>query len=51
MRRLKFLVSLMTNENDYQLEQAHSAEVASHKLGVDIEILYAENDDITQSSP
>ena len=50
MRRLKFLVSLMTNENDYQLEQAHSAEVASHKLGVDIEILYAENDAITQST-
>jgi ABC-type sugar transport system substrate-binding protein len=40
----------MTNENDYQLEQAHSAEVASHKLGVDIEILYAENDAITQST-
>jgi len=50
MRGLKFLVSLMTNENDYQLEQAHSAEVASHKLGVDIEILYAENDAITQST-
>jgi len=50
MRRLKFLVSLMTNENDYQLEQAHSAEVASHKLGVDIEILYADNDAITQST-
>ena len=50
MRRFKFLVSLMTNENDYQLEQAHSAEVASHKLGVDIEILYAENDAITQST-
>jgi len=50
MRRLKFLVSLMTNENDYQLEQAHSAEVAAHKLGVDIEILYAGNDAITQST-
>jgi ABC-type sugar transport system substrate-binding protein len=50
MRRLKFLVSLMTNENDYQLEQAHSAEIASHKLGVDIEILYADNDAITQST-
>ncbi len=50
MRRLKFLISLMTNENDYQLEQAHSAELAAAKLGVDIEILYAENDAITQST-
>jgi ribose transport system substrate-binding protein len=50
MRRLKFLISLMTNENDYQLEQAHSAELAATKLGVDIQILYAENDAITQST-
>ena len=50
MRKLKFLVSLMTNENDYQLEQAHSAELAATKLGVDIEIIYAENDAITQST-
>lgn len=50
MGRLKFLVSLMTNENDYQLEQAHSAELAAAKLGLDIEILYAENDAITQST-
>ncbi len=50
MRKLKFLVSLMTNENDYQLEQAHSAELAATKLGVEIEIIYAENDAITQST-
>jgi ribose transport system substrate-binding protein len=50
MRKLKFLVSLMTNENDYQLEQAHSAELAAGKLGIDIQILYAENDAITQST-
>jgi ribose transport system substrate-binding protein len=50
MRKLKFLVSLMTNENDYQLEQAHSAELAATKLGVDIDIIYAENDAITQST-
>jgi len=50
MGKLRLLVSLMTNENDYQLEQAHSAEVAAKKLGVDFEILYAENDAITQST-
>ncbi|HEY2118987.1 MAG TPA: substrate-binding domain-containing protein [Candidatus Acidoferrum sp.] len=50
MRKLKFVVSLMTNENDYQLEQAHSAELAAAKLGVDIQIVYADNDAITQST-
>jgi ribose transport system substrate-binding protein len=50
MRKLNFLISLMTNENDYQLEQAHAAELAAARLGVDIQILYAENDAITQST-
>ena len=50
MRKLKFLVSLMTNENDYQLEQASSAEQAAHRLGVDVHILFADNDAITQST-
>jgi ribose transport system substrate-binding protein len=50
MRKLKFVVSLMTNENDYQLEQAHSAELAATKLGVEIQIVYADNDAITQST-
>jgi ribose transport system substrate-binding protein len=50
MRKLEFVVSLMTNENDYQLEQAHSAELAAAKLGVDIQIVYADNDAITQST-
>ena len=50
MRKLKFLISLMTNENDYQLEQANSAEQAAGRLGVDIQILFADNDAITQST-
>ena len=50
MRKLKILVSLMTSENDYQLEQANSAEEASKKLGVDCQILFADNDAITQST-
>src|SRR5271157_5641041 len=50
MGKLKFLVSLMTDENDYQLEQANSATQAAAKLGVDIQILYADNDAITQST-
>jgi len=49
MKKLKFLVSLTTNDNDYQIEQAASAEEAARRLGVEIQIIYAENDSITQS--
>jgi len=50
MPKLRFLVSLMTNDNDYQMEQASSAEEAAQKLGVEAKILYADNDAITQST-
>ncbi len=49
MKRLRFVVSLVTSENDYQLEQCRAAEEASRKLGIDVQILYADNDTITQS--
>ena len=49
MKKLKFLVSLTTNDNDYQIEQAASAEEAARRLGADVQIIYAENDSITQS--
>jgi ribose transport system substrate-binding protein len=50
MVNLRFVVSLITKDNDYQLEQAASAQQASHKLGVEAQILYADNDAITQST-
>ena len=50
MPKLKFLVSLITQENDYQQEQAHAAETAGKRAGIDIQIAYAENDGITQST-
>jgi len=50
MHKLRILVSLMTSENDYQLEQASSAEEAGKKLGVECRILFADNDAITQST-
>jgi ribose transport system substrate-binding protein len=50
MANLRFIVSLITKENDYQVEQAASAQAAAQKLGVDVEILYADNDAITQST-
>ncbi len=50
MAKLRILVSLTTNENDYQIEQAQSAEEAAKRLGVTAEIIYADNDAINQST-
>lgn len=49
MKRLNFLVSLTTDDNDYQQEQANAAEQAAQRYGVDIKIIYAQNDSIIQS--
>ena len=49
MKKLRFVVSLTTHDNDFQMEQAAAAEQAASRLGVDIEILYADNDAIQQS--
>jgi ribose transport system substrate-binding protein len=50
MANLRFIVSLITKDNDYQVEQAASAQAAAQKLGVDVQIIYADNDAITQST-
>jgi len=50
MKKLRFLISLTTNDNDYQIEQAKSAEQMARRLGVEIQIVYADNDAITQST-
>src|SRR5258707_3433712 len=50
MDKLRILVSLTTDDNDYQIEQAQSAEQMARKLGVEIQIVYADNDAITQST-
>ena len=50
MKKLRFLVSLMTRENDYQLEQAASAQQAGASHGVEVQVLFAENDAITQGT-
>jgi hypothetical protein len=42
MKKLRFLISLMTRENDYQLEQAASAQQAGASHGIDVQILFAE---------
>jgi len=50
MKKLRILVSLTTSDNDYQLEQARGAEEAARKLNVDAQVIYADNDAITQST-
>ena len=49
MKNLKFLLSLPTNDNDYQIEQAADAEQIARRLGVGLEIVQADNDSINQS--
>ena len=49
MTKLRFVVSLTTNDNDFQKEQAAAAQQSASLLGAEIEILYAENDAIQQS--
>jgi ABC-type sugar transport system substrate-binding protein len=49
MKKPRFVLSLTTNDNDYQMEQATAAQETAKRLNVDLEILYAENDAILQS--
>ena len=50
MKKLRFVVSLITKSNDFQLQQAAAAESAAQELGVEVEIIYADGDAITQST-
>jgi ribose transport system substrate-binding protein len=49
MKRLSILVSLITDDNDFQLEQAASAQSAALKLGASVQIVYAGNDAVHQT--
>src|SRR6202521_3745588 len=49
MKKLSFLVSLTNDDNDYQQEQAAAAEKAARRLDVDLKIVHASNDAVTQS--
>ncbi|HWZ81179.1 MAG TPA: substrate-binding domain-containing protein [Terriglobales bacterium] len=50
MKRLRFLLSLHTRDNDFQLAQAAAAGQIARKLGVDLEVAYADNDAVNQST-
>lgn len=49
MKKLNFLVSLITSDNDFQVEQAKAAEEIAQRNGVSAQIIYAANDAINQS--
>ncbi len=48
--KLRFVLSLITQDNDYQLEQASTAQQAAGRLGVELQTLFADNDAINQST-
>src|SRR4051812_19408784 len=49
MKKLKVLVSLITQDNDYQREQAAVAEDTGRRLGVDVQVMFANSDAIEQT--
>jgi ribose transport system substrate-binding protein len=49
MTRRKILVALITQDNDYQKEQAAVAESTAKRLDVDVKVVFANSDAITQT--
>ena len=49
MTNLNVVVALTTRDNDYQAEQAAAVSDMAARLGVKIEIIYAENDAVNQT--
>lgn len=49
MKKLKVLLALITEDNDYQREQAAVAQATAGRLGIDLQVVYADNDAIAQT--
>jgi ribose transport system substrate-binding protein len=49
MKPIKVVLSLITRDNDYQREQASLAETTARRLGMELQVLYANNDAIEQT--
>jgi ribose transport system substrate-binding protein len=49
MKPLNVFVSLITKDNDFQMEQAASVQAAASRLGARLQIVYADNDAVGQS--
>jgi len=48
MKKLRFIVSLVTQDNDYQRLQAAAATDIAGRLGVDLQIIFSDNDGVKQ---
>lgn len=49
MNKIHLLLSLITDDNDYQLEQASSAQAAATQLGASVQVIYSGNDAVLQT--
>ncbi|HXY20664.1 MAG TPA: sugar ABC transporter substrate-binding protein [Gemmatimonadales bacterium] len=49
MDTLRVLLSLITRDNDYQREQASVAEATARRLGISLQVIFADNDAIAQT--
>jgi ribose transport system substrate-binding protein len=49
MSKLSILLSLVTTDNDYQREQASVAQTAANQAGIELRVIYAGGDAITQT--
>jgi ribose transport system substrate-binding protein len=49
MEKLNVVVALTTRENDYQAEQAVAVAAVATRLGIQIQIIYADNDAVNQT--
>ena len=49
MEKLNVVVALTTRENDYQAEQAVAVTEVATRLGIRIQIIYADNDAVNQT--
>jgi ribose transport system substrate-binding protein len=49
MDKLHVVVALTTRENDYQAEQAAAAEAMAARLGIKLQLIYADNDAVNQT--
>src|SRR5437879_1729253 len=49
MEKLNVVVSLITEQNDYQRAQAASAQAVAVQIGASVQIIYANNDAVNQT--
>jgi ABC-type sugar transport system substrate-binding protein len=49
MSKLRFLLSVTNTDNDFQIEQADAARLVANRVGVELEVISADDDGVKQS--